>query len=171
MTEKLDMNSLARGDQFVGPDGRTRYEVVTPASEHERGWVDVRNLSMTDSQAAALVAERPHSVEWTRDPMTGEVTHDDPRDGFFCFSHPVYVERVNAELAPAAVTEVDAAPSAERKPEDMTAEEFAAWGARQDDLAASDYGDRQVETYVDRMTELDMAGKLDPPADQDAAEM
>lgn len=35
------MQDLPRGARFVGPDGRTEYKVVTPASEHPRGWVDV----------------------------------------------------------------------------------------------------------------------------------
>ncbi|SCL21162.1 hypothetical protein [Micromonospora aurantiaca (nom. illeg.)] len=104
---QVDMHTLSRGDLFVGPDGTTRYEVVTPASEHPRGWVDVRNLSMTDDEAAALV-ERPGAVERVRDAETGEMVPGDPREGFFAYSHPTYVDRVSPELAPVAVTEVDA---------------------------------------------------------------
>jgi hypothetical protein len=64
---------------------------------------------------------------------------------------------------------LDAAKAAGRGPETMTDEEFAAWGAEMDDRAADSYGDRQVAYYVDRMTELDLAGKLD--ADQAADEL
>lgn len=92
---KVDMNSLEAGDQFIGPDDKTRYAVKTPASQHEHGWTEVRDLSMTDEQAAAA----------------GASDGNDPRDGFFSYSHPTYVQRDteqqraarrNAELASAA---------------------------------------------------------------------
>jgi hypothetical protein len=75
------MTDLPKGARFVGPDRRTRYEVSVPASEHARGWVSVHNLSMTDAEAAELLAT-PGAVE----------PGCDPRDGLFCFSHPVEVE-------------------------------------------------------------------------------
>jgi hypothetical protein len=74
------MAELRRGDRLVGPDGATRYEVTAGADEHERGWVSVRNLSMSDAEAEAALAT-PGAVE----PGT------DPRDGFFAYSHPVTV--------------------------------------------------------------------------------
>ncbi len=83
---KVDMNSLEGGDRFIGPDGTTSYEVVTPAGQHERGWTEVRNLSMTDEEAAARTVE----------------SGCDPRDGFFGYSHPTYVQRDAAVAAEAA---------------------------------------------------------------------
>jgi hypothetical protein len=104
---QVDMHTLGAGDQFVGPDGTTRYEVVTPAADHPNGWIDVRNLSMTDDQAAEVLA-RPGAVDRVPDPETGQLVPGDPRAGFFAYSCPVYVDRLSAELAPVAVTEVDA---------------------------------------------------------------
>lgn len=75
------MQSLPKGARFIGPDRRTEYEVTTPASEHPRGWVDVRNLSMSDAKAERLLGT-PGAVE----------KGCDPRDGFFAYSHPVGVE-------------------------------------------------------------------------------
>ncbi len=50
-----------------------------------------------------------------------------------------------------------------KDPAQMNREEFAALSADADDRYANDYGDRQVADYVDRMTDLDLAGQLDPP--------
>ncbi len=80
---KVDMNSLGAGDQFIGPDEKTRYEVTTPARQHEQGWTEVRNLSMTDEEAAARTVE--HGC--------------DPRDGFFAYSHPTYVQPDRVDTA------------------------------------------------------------------------
>jgi hypothetical protein len=74
------MTDLPRHARFIGPDRRTIYRVTTAAADHERGWVMVRNLSMTDAQAAAAVA------------AGGFERGDDPRDEFFAFSAPVEVE-------------------------------------------------------------------------------
>ncbi len=78
-----NMEDLPRGAEFIGPDGHTRYLVTTAASEHPRGWVEVRNLSMTDGEAADLLAT-PGAVE----------PGCDPRDGFFAYTHPTPVEVV-----------------------------------------------------------------------------
>lgn len=86
---RVPVQALDRGQRFTGPDGTTLFEVVTPASEHPRGWVDVRDLSMTDEEAAALVAT-PGAVE----------RGSDPRRGFFAYSHPTYVN-----LAPDATNQ------------------------------------------------------------------
>lgn len=75
------MQDLPKGARFIGPDRRTRYEVITPAADHPSGWVDVRNLSMTAAEAVERLAT-PGAVE----------PGCDPRDGFFAFSHPVEVE-------------------------------------------------------------------------------
>lgn len=79
MTRQL-ITDLPRGARFIGPDGRTNL-VTTPAAEHERGWVQVRDLSMSDADAARLQAT-PGAVE----------PGCDPRDQFFAYSHPVEVE-------------------------------------------------------------------------------
>ncbi|MFE0532035.1 hypothetical protein ACFW0V_30980 [Micromonospora parva] len=102
---RVDMQALATGERFIGPDG-SRYEVVTAASEHERGWVDVRNLSIPDDEAAAMMAAG--AVGWEVNPETGERVALDPRDGFFAYSYPTPVERVPAEHPPITVAEVDA---------------------------------------------------------------
>lgn len=81
---RVAMTSLAGGDRFIGPDGRTRYEVTTPAAEHPRGWVNVRDLSMTDMEAA----ERAAQNRW-------DSPDTDGRDGFFAYSVPVYVHRLD----------------------------------------------------------------------------
>jgi hypothetical protein len=83
---KVDMTTLNRGDQFIGPDEHTRYIVTTPASEHEHGWIDVRNLSMPDDEAVRR-AEQP------------DVYGPDSRGGFFAYDMPVYVERVETAAA------------------------------------------------------------------------
>ncbi len=92
---KVDMTTLKRGDQFIGPDEHTRYIVTTPASEHEHGWINVRNLSMPDEEAVRR-AEQP------------DVYGPDSRGGFFAYSVPVYVERVETSAStsqPAATTD------------------------------------------------------------------
>jgi hypothetical protein len=76
----MNLTDLRRGQKFIGPDGRT-HEVTTPASDHPHGFVEVRDLSMTDAEAAALLAA-PGAVE----------RGCDPREGFFAFTHPVDVE-------------------------------------------------------------------------------
>ena len=76
-----DMQDLPAGARFIGPDGRTEYRVDTPAAAHPNGWVEVRNLSMTDAEAGALLAS-PGAVE----------PGCDPRDGFFAYSDPTSVE-------------------------------------------------------------------------------
>ena len=55
-TQECEMRELRAGERFVGPDGRTVYRVVTPCGKHRRGWLVVRNLSMTDREAARLQA-------------------------------------------------------------------------------------------------------------------
>lgn len=66
------MQDLPAGARFIGPDGRTEFKVVTPASEHPDGWVEVWNLSITDARAAELLA----SPGWSG-------ADCDPRDGVF----------------------------------------------------------------------------------------
>lgn len=75
------MHELPAGARFIGPDGRTEYQVTTPAAEHPHGWVQVWNLSMTDAEAAVLSAT-PGAVE----------PGCDPRDGDFCYTVPVEVD-------------------------------------------------------------------------------
>lgn len=79
---RRNMQDLPKGARFIGPDG-TEYEVTTPASEHRNGWVNVRDLSMTEDEAQRRLAT-PGAVE------PGE----DPRDGFFSYTQPVEVEVV-----------------------------------------------------------------------------
>jgi len=55
------MAALAAGEHIVGPDGATLYEVWTSCSEHKRGWLEVRNLSMTDRQVGPDLTSR-HEV-------------------------------------------------------------------------------------------------------------
>ncbi len=69
---KQKMRDLPRGARFIGMDGRTKYEVISPASASSRGDVEVRNLSMTPLEVEQLRAT-PGAVE------PGE----DPRDGVF----------------------------------------------------------------------------------------
>jgi hypothetical protein len=52
-----------------------------------------------------------------------------------------------------------------KDPADMNREEYAAWSADADDRYADGYGDRQAADYVDRMTDRDLAGQLDPQRD------
>lgn len=77
MSDRIDMTALGKGDRFLYRGGR--YEVTVPASDHPRGWVHVRQLGITDAQAAAMPAE----------------PGCDPRDGLFNFppGH-VQVERI-----------------------------------------------------------------------------
>jgi hypothetical protein len=79
---KVDMTTLDRGERFIGPDGHTVYVVTTPAAEHEHGWVFVRNLSMSDEEAARR-AEHP------------DVYGPDSRGGFFAYSYPTYVQPID----------------------------------------------------------------------------
>lgn len=76
------MQDLPADTRFIGPpDGRTEYVVTAAASADPDGRVQVRNLSMTDAEAAHLLAS-PGLVE----------RGCDPRDGFFDFAHPMPVE-------------------------------------------------------------------------------
>jgi hypothetical protein len=77
------MSALVAGGHIVGPDSATLLEVWTSCGEHEHGWLEVRNLSMTDAQAAALLAE-PGAVE----------SGCDPRDGFFSYPSDTLMDRV-----------------------------------------------------------------------------
>jgi hypothetical protein len=77
------MRDLRAGELFVGPDQRTVYRVVTPCRKHPRGWLVVRNRSMTDREAVRLRAT-PGAVE----PGT------DPRDGFFTYDPRTRLHRV-----------------------------------------------------------------------------
>lgn len=77
------MGELDTCDQFVGPDGVTLYEVWTSCAEHEHGWLEVRNLSMTAAEATARL-EKPGAVE----PGSG------PRDGFFAYTPDTLMDRV-----------------------------------------------------------------------------
>ncbi len=74
------MNALPAGTRFIGLDGRTRYEVTMPAADHEDGWVEVRDLSMTDAEAQQLLTT-PGAVQPGCDPrdqvfLTGQVEAD-----------------------------------------------------------------------------------------------
>jgi hypothetical protein len=80
MTDFRPMQSLPTGARFIGPDGRTEYRITRSAAEHEDGWVDVWNESMTDAEAQRRIAK-------------GDVEDGyDPREGVFAYSHPVDVE-------------------------------------------------------------------------------
>lgn len=74
------IEQLITGDRTTGPTGAPvhpapiLYEVVVGCAEHPHGWLIVRNLSMTDAQAAALV----------RDGAVEPGAH--PRCGFFSYS-------------------------------------------------------------------------------------
>ncbi len=73
------MQDLPAGAEFVGPNKGTRYRVLKPASDHELGWVDVWNLSMSrEEELKQITAGNP-----------------EPRVGFFAFSHPVDVEVIS----------------------------------------------------------------------------
>ncbi len=52
--------------------------------DHEHSWLEVRDLTMTDAQAAARIAE-PGGVE----------PGCDPRDGVFCYSPDTQLLRVD----------------------------------------------------------------------------
>lgn len=67
-----------------GADDRTHYQITTAAIDHPDGWVEVRNLSMSDARAEQLL-NTPGAVE----------KGCDPRDGFFAYSHPTEVEVVS----------------------------------------------------------------------------
>lgn len=79
-----DIHDLARGERFIGPADGATYEVITPASEHPMGWVDVRNLSLTDEQVAEV------ADEMGRDGA-------DPREGCFAYPGPMAVEVIAAD--------------------------------------------------------------------------
>ncbi len=68
---KKKMRDLPRGTQFIGMDGRTKYEVITPASDSPRGEVSVRNLSMTPLEVEQL-RNTPGAVEAGEDPRDGD---------------------------------------------------------------------------------------------------
>ncbi len=75
------MTNLPRGARFIGPDTKTRYLITRAASEHPHGWVEVRDLSMSDELVAQLLAT-PGAVE----------PGCDPRDGSFAYTLPTEVE-------------------------------------------------------------------------------
>jgi hypothetical protein len=52
MTQPLA--GLPCGTHFTHPRETTVYEVTAAGSEHELGWVEVRNLSMSDGDAERL---------------------------------------------------------------------------------------------------------------------
>jgi hypothetical protein len=86
------MDSLADGDLFVGPDyftasGPTLYEVTTSCAQHEHGWLEVRDLTMTDAEAAGRLAQ-----------LGGVEPGCDPREGFFSYAPDTRLLRVDAEL-------------------------------------------------------------------------
>lgn len=66
------MKDLPRGARFRWLDGRERL-VLVPASEHENGWVEVRDLSMTDQEAERLLSGS-RAVEKGCDPRDGVFT-------------------------------------------------------------------------------------------------
>ncbi len=76
------MSDLRRGDEFVGPNGRTLYRVTRDMGSHPNGFLDVRNLSMTNAEARAA-AKRGDCEPGC-----------DPRDGFSSDAAPVTVEKV-----------------------------------------------------------------------------
>jgi hypothetical protein len=85
------MDSLADGDLFVGPDyftaaGPTVYEVTTSCAQHEHGWLEVRDLTMTDAQALARLAD-----------IADVEPGCDPRGGFFSYSPDTPLLRIDAE--------------------------------------------------------------------------
>lgn len=70
------IEQLIAGDRTTGPTGAPAhpapilYEVVVGCGEHPRGWLVVRNLSMTDAQTAALL-RTPGAVEPGAHPRCG----------------------------------------------------------------------------------------------------
>lgn len=44
------MNTLPKGARFIGLDGRTTYQVTVPACDDPSGYVEVINLSRSDSR-------------------------------------------------------------------------------------------------------------------------
>ncbi len=81
-TAPILMSDLRKGDEFVGPNGRTRYRVTRDMGSHPNGFLDVRNLSMTNGEARAATKR-------------GDCEPGcDPRDGFFSYTSPVTVEKV-----------------------------------------------------------------------------
>lgn len=86
-TALCPMWDLEIDDWMVGPDGATLYEVTSACADHEHSWLLVRNLAMTDAEAAALLDD-PDAVE------PGE----DPRDGFFSYPPDTLVRRVIAPV-------------------------------------------------------------------------
>jgi hypothetical protein len=77
------MTQLRQGELFVGPDGKTVYRVLTPCAKHPRGWLAVRNLSMTPAEAKRLKAT-PGAVE----------PGADPQEGVFTYRHPTTVHQI-----------------------------------------------------------------------------
>lgn len=75
------MQDLPRDACFVGPDGAT-YKVVVAASEHPNGFVEVWNLSMGDADVLDRVDDAYRAGHH-------------PREGFFCYTHPVDVEVIS----------------------------------------------------------------------------
>ncbi len=73
-TRPFPIAQLVAGDRIVMPVGNTVYEVTVDCAHNENGWLFVRDLSMTNAQAAAITAE-PNTVEGGTD----------PRDGFFTY--------------------------------------------------------------------------------------
>jgi len=114
-----------------------------------------------NNRVAPLVADVTTRAE-ERDPFGYEAEAREQREA--------QAERMRVDY-PHRRQVLAAAAEAGRGPDAMTEEAFAAWQAEEDDLAADTYGDRQVQHYVDRMTELDLAGELDPPATHDTDEL
>jgi hypothetical protein len=89
------MSALRQGERFEGfnyqADGRpTVYRVTLPASENVRGWTFVWDESMSDTEAAAIVAEG------------GAESGVDPRARLFPCSFDYHV-RVLPDLEPVVV--------------------------------------------------------------------
>jgi hypothetical protein len=90
------MGTLSVGDQFVGPDGHTLYEVTGDCASTQYGFLEVRTLSMTDEQAAALAA------------TPGLVAPGcDPRDGMFAYPDTTAMHMVLSQPDNSADTQAD----------------------------------------------------------------
>jgi hypothetical protein len=97
-TLEVPMGSLSIGDQFVGPDGHTLYEVTEDCASNQHGFLEVRTLNMTDEQAAALAAT-PGLVQ----------PGCDPRDGLFAYPDTTAMHMVLSEADNSADTATDTA--------------------------------------------------------------
>jgi hypothetical protein len=155
-------------------------------ADRQRDIVEAHRRGLTVEQyqdrveAAIAYAESPEYAQavWERQgeqyANDRQDTEHDPADAD-PFGYEAEARAADEALAERMRTDIDhrrqvLGAARGKDPADMNREEYAAWSADADDRYAEGYGDRQAADYVDRMTDRDLAGELDPPRDTAAVQ-